>query len=99
MENLILSQIPVSDLINAISNEVLEKLTPLLTTATPANTSHKKEPEKLLTRKEVSKLLKFSLPTIDKYTANGKLPAQRIERQIRYKESEVMAAMTKIKTI
>lgn len=98
MENLILSQIPVNDLINAISNEVLEKLTPLLTAATPANTSHK-EPEKLLTRKEVSKLLKFSLPTIDKYTAHGKLPAQRIERQIRYKESEVMAAMTKIKTI
>jgi excisionase family DNA binding protein len=98
MENLILSQIPVNDLINAISNEVLEKLTPLLTAATPVNTSHK-EPEKLLTRKDVSKLLKFSLPTIDKYTANGKLPAQRIERQIRYKESEVMAAMTKIKTI
>jgi|SRR6185312_15214305 len=98
MENLILSQIPVNDLINAISNEVLEKLIPLLPTTTTAQTSHN-NPEKLLTRKEVSKLLKLSLPTLHKYTITGKIPAHRIERQIRYKENEVMAAMAKIQTV
>lgn len=98
MENLILSQIPVNELINAISKEVLEKIIPLFPATAPANTSNK-QPEKLLTRKEVSKLLRVTLPTLHKYTISGKIPAHRIERQIRYKENEVMAAMAKIQTV
>ncbi len=96
MENLIFSQIQVSELINAISNEVLKKITPLLP-ATPAPTS--KQIEKYLTRKDVSFLIGVSLPTLHKYTTTGRIKAYRINRQVRYKESEVMAAMAQIKTI
>lgn len=95
-QNLILSQIPVSDLVNAISSEILEKITPLIPATKP---EQPKQSERLMTRKEVSKLLKISLPTLHKYTITGKIPAQRIVRQVRYNESEVMAAMTRIKTI
>lgn len=62
-QNLVLSQIPVSDLVNAISNDVLEKIIPLIPATTPEKP---KQPERLMTRKEVSKLLKISRPTPQK---------------------------------
>ena len=97
MENLIFSQIQVSDLINAISTDVLAKLIPLFPATPLPDTSNNKE--KYLTRKEVSKLIRVSLPTLHKYTVTGKIKAYRINRQVRYKENEVMAAMAQIKTI
>ena len=96
MENLIFSQIQVHDLVNAISNDVLKKLTPLLP-VTPAPAANKIE--KYLTRKDVSFLIGVSLPTLHKYTTTGRIKAYRINRQVRYKESEVLAAMARIQTI
>ena len=97
MENLIFSQIQVSDLINAISNDVLAKLTPLFPATPPPSTSNKTE--KYLTRKEVAALISVSLPTLHKYTTTGRIKAYRINRQVRYKECEVLAALAQIKTI
>lgn len=95
-ENVIF-QIPLADLVSAITNDVLAKLTPLFPETTSPDTFNKSE--KYLTRKEVSKLIRVSLPTLHKYTTTGKIKAYRIERQVRYKENEVMAAMNQIKTI
>lgn len=97
MENLIFSQIQVNELISAISNDVLEKLTPLFPAMPPPDTSRKTE--KYLTRKEVAALIGISLPTLHKYTITGRIKAYRINRQVRYLESEVLAALAQIQTI
>lgn len=97
MDNLVFSQIQVNDLISAISNDVLEKLTPLLPAIPPPDTS--KKAEKYLTRKEVAALIVVSLPTLHKYTVSGMIKAYRINRQVRYKGSEVQSAMAQIETI
>jgi predicted DNA-binding transcriptional regulator AlpA len=95
---LILSQFTVSELVNEISNEILVKISPLL--LSPTNLSKSQQGEKILSRKEVAKLLGISLPTLHKYTLKGTLIAYRIENVIgiRYKESEVINALKKIKT-
>ena len=97
MENLIFSQIQVNDLVSAISNDVFAKLSPLFPAIPPPDTS--KKTEKYLTRKEVAALISVSLPTLHKYTTTGRIKAYRINRQVRYKECEVLAALAQIKTI
>lgn len=97
MENLIFSQIQVNDLVSAISNDVFAKLSPLFTATPLPDTSPKTE--KYLTRKQVAVLISVSLPTLHKYTISGRIKAYRINRQIRYKECEVLAALAQIKTI
>ena len=54
---------------------------------------------KFLKRKEAAARLRISLPTLDKYTASGQIPASRLPSGgIRYIESDIYAAMNKIKT-
>lgn len=96
-ENNVIFQLPLSDLINAISNDILVKLIPLFPVTPSLDIS--KKTQKYLTRKEVANLIGVSLPTLHKYSITGKIPAYRIARQVRYKENEVMAALALIKTI
>ena len=42
-----------------------------------------------LTRKEVAKLLKISLPTLGEYTKNGILIGYRLGNHVRYKRHEI----------
>lgn len=51
---------------------------------------------KLLTRKEVSKLLDVSLPTLWAWTNKGILVSYRIGNKIRYKQNEVLQALQRI---
>lgn len=96
-ENIIFSQTPVSYLVNAIADEVLSRLLPLYPTA-PVQATNKKS-EKLLTRKETAATLRISLPTLDKWSTEGRLTAYRIARQVRYKEAEVLASIAKMQTV
>jgi len=55
--------------------------------------------DELLTRSKTAELLGISLPTLDSYTASGKVPAYRIggdSKLIRYKRSEVLEALEAI---
>jgi excisionase family DNA binding protein len=47
--------------------------------------------ESFLTAREVALLFKFSLQTIRRYTMNGKIPFHKINRSVRYKQSEIEA--------
>lgn len=95
-QNLILSQLTADQLATFVSNEIIEKLRQLLP-ETPQQPV-KKSVDTFLTRKQVASQLGVSLPTLRKYTITGKLPAYRIARQVRYKQTEVDAALVKIKT-
>jgi excisionase family DNA binding protein len=47
----------------------------------------------LLSRKEVAKLLKISLVTVNKYKRAGKLPYSRLGRNIYFKKGDIMKAL------
>lgn len=52
-----------------------------------------------LTRIEVSKLLKISLPTLNEYTRKGIIRGSRIGSRILYLESDIASAVTDIPAI
>ncbi len=53
---------------------------------------------KYLTRKDTAKRLGVSLPTLNEWTKTGLVQGYRISSRIRYKESELDAALLQIKT-
>ena len=48
-----------------------------------------------LTALEVASLLKLSLQTIRRYTMNKEIPFHKLNRAVRYKESEILAWVEK----
>lgn len=54
--------------------------------------------EKLFTREQTAERLKVSLPTLNEYTKDGLIAANRFGRRILYKESDIQAALRKIQT-
>ena len=95
-EQLVLCPVSVNDLVKAISQNVVDTLTPLLYPATEKPTL---DPELYITRKETAEMLRVTLPTLHKYTVAGLIPAYRMGRKIRFKRHEVQQALTKIKTV
>lgn len=55
------------------------------------------ESNSYLTRQEVCKLLKISLPTLNTYTKDGLIKAKRLGQTIRYLEKEVHAAFEEVR--
>jgi excisionase family DNA binding protein len=49
-----------------------------------------------ITRKEVIKTLKISLPTLDDYTKNGLLPSYKIGNRVLYKSEEIEQAISRL---
>lgn len=49
--------------------------------------------EKFLTRKELSTLLKVTIPTLHNWEKQGKLKGYQIGRAVRFKEDEVLNAL------
>lgn len=80
---MILSPIPLPDLVSEIANAVRSGLSDAPPTATAP-------PEELLTRKATAELLGITLPTLREYTRRGYLTAYRIGARVRYKRSEVV---------
>jgi len=71
--------------------EVQKIVSGLTTTQEPA-------PE-LITRKETAHILGISLPTLNEWTKNGTLPAQRIGTRVRYQRANVYASLKDIETL
>lgn len=53
----------------------------------------------LITRKETAHLLGISLPTLNEWTKNGVLPAQRIGTRIRYNRADVYSSLKDVETL
>ena len=49
--------------------------------------------EKLLSRKAAAKELGISLNTLDSYSLKGIVPAYRLDRQVRFKKSELLKSL------
>jgi len=54
---------------------------------------------KLITRKETAYILGISLPTLNEWTKNGTLPAQRIGTRVRYQRAIVYASLKDVEII
>lgn len=59
----------------------------------------KKEAIEYLTRKEVAKKVRISLPTLNEYTRTGKLQGYRINGRVLYREDEVNSALTAVEPL
>jgi excisionase family DNA binding protein len=93
MSEHLFSSLPLEQLKAEISNEIFNRIAPLIQSAT------KPKPEtELLTRREAAKLLGVSLPTILDWTKTGKIIGYRIASRIRYKRNEIENALSQIKT-
>ena len=93
MDSIILSNYSLQDWQNVINSSVNNALQNHFkhTTAVPPA-------EKYLTRKETSKLLNVSLPTLNEYTKNGKINACRFGVRVLYKLTEIEATLHKTST-
>jgi excisionase family DNA binding protein len=57
-----------------------------------------KEQTPFISRSQTCKLLGLSLPTLGKYTKDGKIQSYKIGSQIRYKRDEVLTCLENIKS-
>lgn len=89
MQDIILSPISLADLKTAISNIIDEKIKPFL----PATVLDPENNEIYLSRKEVSKQLKISLPTLNNLTKQGAITGYRIGKRVLYKKSDINSAL------
>lgn len=55
-----------------------------------------KDSLKLLTRKETSKILNISLPTVDKYSDLGILKKCRVGRRVLYSEVDILESLKRV---
>ena len=92
MENLLLSPIPLDLLKSEISEIVKRELERHFSLQLP------KEEVELITRKEAAKMLSISLPTLNEWTKEGKVIGYRISSRVRYKRSEIQAAVIQVQT-
>ena len=93
MDNLILSQIPLQDLLNLVKQAVREEMAAGNTAAQPNSNE-----TKYLSRHEVANLYKISIPTLRVWTKSGRVKGHRIGRRVLYKPSEVDNALKAMQT-
>lgn len=93
-QDFVLHSTPKEELANLIKEVIKKELASF-------NPTQEDNPNKLYTRKEVSKLLDISLPTLNEWTKNGTIKAYRIgnSKNIRYREKDIQNALIEIKTI
>lgn len=92
-QKIILFPISIEELRTLISETIKKELEKL-----PNINSPPQDPE-FISRKEVGKLVKISLPTLTDYVMRGILPAYRIGNNVRFRKDEVLNALEKIQTI
>jgi excisionase family DNA binding protein len=91
MDQLILSPVPLADLVGEITKAVCIELDARTPHATPP-------PEELLTRVEAAQLLGITLPTLREYTRRGHVTGYRIGTRVRYRRNEVLNDLRRIRT-
>ena len=84
-----------------VTSLTLEELTSIIELSILKALSHtpgiqtKKDPSKeYLTRKEVAGMLSITLPTLHKFSLNGRIKAYRIGSRVLYKPNEVESALS-----
>jgi hypothetical protein len=90
MNNLQIENVTVSEFSETLRQVVREELSAI---------QSKKQTSNYLTRKEVSKLLKISLPTLGEYTKKGIIKGSRIGSRVLYLESDIALSVAEITTI
>ena len=83
------------------SDDLLNKIADILDEKFASNTLVKEEQRKIkyLTRIEVSKLLKISLPTLHSWSKHGILKPHKLGNRVLFKEEEIESALTGISNI
>lgn len=90
-EQIVLSPIPLPDLLGEITKAVRSEL--------DARTQPVQPPaEELLTRVEAAQLLGITLPTLRDYTRRGYVTGYRIGTRVRYKRNEVLDSLQRMRT-
>jgi excisionase family DNA binding protein len=89
MESILFTGVTVDNLLFRIEQIVDAKISGQL-----QKTSEKQSD--LISRKEVSKLLKVSLPTLHEYTKMGLLQSYRIGNRVLYKREEVEKSLNQV---
>jgi len=92
MENIIFSQIPITEFKNIISETVREEMQKIATQTPPPETE-------LITRQETRQILGVSLPTLNDWTKRGLIIGYRIGTRVRYKKAEILEAVKQIQTL
>ncbi len=95
MPELYLQGLTKDDLESLIRETVEAVLTKHLSPTKPEN----RFSTNYLSRKETATILRISLPTLSKWTYEGKIKAYRIGTRIRYKPDEVHNALEKVSTL
>ncbi len=85
--NLILSSIPLNELMTVISETVKIEF------ERQNNLSAPPPDNEYITRKETSQILGISLPTLNEYTKRGLITSFRIGSRVRYKKDEVLKSL------
>ena len=80
------------DQLQTVLSKVIKSEFSNLNTVTPPE-----EPE-YITRKETAHILGVSLVTLNVWSKTGVIPTYRIESRVRYKKSEVLNSLTKVRT-
>lgn len=90
-EPIVLSPIPLPELLGEITKAVRSELDARTPTATPPA-------EELLTRDQAAQLLGITLPTLRDYTRRGYVTGYRIGTRVRYKRNEVLDSLQRMRT-
>jgi excisionase family DNA binding protein len=79
-------------------DELLSKIEQMIDAKTSISLKEENNQSYYLSRKEVAKLLKITLPTLHDWTKLGYLKAYKIGSRVLYKPSEVKESLEKSKT-
>lgn len=91
MDQIVLTPVPLADLVGEITKAVRVEL--------DARTPHAAPPqEELLTRVEAAQLLGITLPTLREYTRRGHVTGYRIGTRVRYRRNELLNDLRRIRT-
>lgn len=89
-EPIVLSPIPLPELLGEITKAVRSELDARTPTVQPPT-------EELLTRQQAAALLGVTLPTLRDYTRRGYLTGYRIGTRVRYKRNEVLDGLSRMR--
>ena len=92
MNEVLFSQIPISELRTFIQESVREEIQKISIPTPPPQTE-------FITRQETCKILGISLPTLNDWTKQGLIVGYRIASRVRYKKNEILEALTKINSL
>jgi excisionase family DNA binding protein len=90
MSNIYLSGFNLNDLLEKIGEVIESKLSQV------APHNNVQDQTKFLSRHEVAKLLKISLPTLNEWSKLGWLQSYKIGNRVLYKQNEIEEALHKV---